>query len=253
MPEIKALFFDMDGVIIDTEKDGHRVAFNEAFRYFGYEFQWDVDQYYKLLQVAGGKERMRHYFQLQNLFQDLSSEEMAAHLLKVHKKKTEIFLFMLERGKLPLRAGIKRFMKEARDQGLLLCVCTTANEKVANAVTNKMLNGIDFAHVLAGDIVKNKKPNPEIYNLALEKTGLDKDSCIVVEDSAIGVQAARSAGLSVIATTNVYTEKEDLSQADIIISSLGDPGSEQGILKKGDHTLNFDGVLRIEKVKTYFT
>ncbi len=253
MSDIKALFFDMDGVIIDTEKDGHRVAFNEAFKFFGYKFYWDVKIYHDLLQIAGGKERMRHFFRLNGFLQDLSEEKMNAQLLKIHKKKTEIFLTMLESGKLPLRAGIKRFMKEAMNQGLLICVCTTANEKAASAITNQMLRGIEFAHVLAGDIVKKKKPDPEIYNLALEKTGLDKNNCIVVEDSSIGVQAAKSAGLRVIATTNVYTEKEDLSQADIIVSSLGDPGSDQGVLIKGDETLYQNGVLHIDNVITYFS
>lgn len=253
MTDIKALFFDMDGVIIDTEKDGHRVAFNEAFKFFEYDFSWDVDLYYKLLKVSGGKERMQHYFKLQGLFQNLSDEQMKAHLLKIHKKKTQIFLEMLETGKLPLRPGIKRFMQEAMDQGIIICVCTTANEKAAAAVTKNMLNEIEFAHVLAGDIVNKKKPDPEIYNLALEKTGLDKASCIVVEDSAIGVQAARSAGLRVIATTNVYTENEDLSHADIIVSCLGDPDSEKGVLKKGDEILEFEGILKFDRVKAYFS
>lgn len=253
MPEIKALFFDMDGVIIDTEKDGHRVAFNEAFKMFGFDFVWDVDTYHELLQVAGGKERMRHYFKQNKLFSGLTDEEMTDFLKAVHKVKTRIFLSMLESGKLPLRAGISRFMKEASGLGLQICVCTTANEKAAHAVTRNMLSDINFAHVLAGDVVKKKKPDPEIYLLALEKTGLSKESCIVVEDSAIGVKAAAAAGLRVLATTNVYTEKEDLSKADIIVSTLGDEDGEKGMLKSKNDTLAFDGVLRAGQVMDYFS
>ena len=58
MPEIKAIIFDIDGTVIDTEKDGHRVAFNDTFREFGFDFAWDVDKYHELLQIAGGKERI---------------------------------------------------------------------------------------------------------------------------------------------------------------------------------------------------
>jgi HAD superfamily hydrolase (TIGR01509 family) len=253
MAAIKALFFDMDGVIIDTERDGHRVAFNEAFISLGFDFQWDVEKYHALLQVAGGKERMKHYFQEEGLFAEFSPAEMKDLLLTIHKKKTGIFLEMLETGKLPLRPGIKRFMKEAMELDLLICVCTTANEKAAGAVTRNMLAEITFAHVLAGDIVKKKKPDPEIYTLALQKTGLSPDACIVIEDSAIGVLAAKAAGLRVIATTNGYTEQEDLSQADIIVSSLGDVNGEKGRLKTELPDLVYNGILHVDQVMHYFS
>ena len=93
MAEIKALFFDQDGVIIDTEKDGHRVAFNEAFKEFGYDFEWDVEKYYDLLKVSGGKERMRHYFREEGLFADKSDEDLFEHIKELHKIKTGLFLF----------------------------------------------------------------------------------------------------------------------------------------------------------------
>lgn len=253
MADIKAIFFDQDGVIIDTEKDGHRVAFNEAFKVFGYDFEWDVETYHQLLQVAGGKERMRHYFKEQGLFTDLSPDALTDFLLRLHKKKTEIFVDLIQSGKLPLRAGIRRLMKEAMAQGLILGVCTTANEKSANAIARGILSDIDFQFVLAGDMVKKKKPDPEIYQLALEKTGLAPESCFVVEDSHVGVQAVKAAGLRCIATTNIYTENEDLSDADIIVTSLGDPDGEKGVLKGSKKDLDFDGVLRIDQLVQYFS
>jgi HAD superfamily hydrolase (TIGR01509 family) len=253
MSKIKAIFFDQDGVIIDTEKDGHRVAFNEMFKAFGYDFHWDVDKYHQLLQISGGKERMRHYFREEDIFPDLTAEEETDFLLKLHKRKTEIFVNLIESGKLPLRTGVKRLMIEAMESGLILGVCTTANERSANAIARGMLHDITFEFVLAGDVVKKKKPNPEIYLLALEKTGLNPKECIVIEDSRNGVLAAKQAGMHIVATTNIYTENEDLSEADIVVTSLGDPDGKKGILKRADKSLEFDGVLTVDQLLKYFS
>ena len=252
MPEVKAIFFDQDGVIVDTEKDGHRVAFNEAFREFGYDFKWDVDQYHKLLQVAGGKERMRHYFHAEGLFPNLAPQEEDELIRKLHKRKTEIFVSLIESGKLPLRTGVKRLMQEAMASDLKLGVCTTANERSANAVARGLLSDIEFEFILAGDVVSKKKPDPEIYRLALEKVGLPPRECIVIEDSRNGVLAAVNAGLKVVATTNVYTENEDLGDADIVVTSLGDPDGRKGILKRSSKALDFDGVLHVDQLVGYF-
>ena len=253
MPEIQALFFDMDGVIIDTERDGHRIAFNEAFSQFGYDFQWDEHLYHRLLQVAGGKERMRHYFKEENLLAHLTDQEMSDHLIDLHQRKTSIFLEMVEAGRLPLRPGIKRFMQEAMDSGVQICLCTTSTENSARTVVSTMLPEITFAHILAGDMVTRKKPDPEIYNLALQKTGLAPESCIVIEDSAIGVQAGKAAGIKVIATTNGYTENEDLSSADIIVTTLGEENGEKGILRHPIDNFEFNGVVYLANAVRYFS
>ncbi len=252
MSQIKAIFFDQDGVIIDTERDGHRVSFNETFKEFGYSFAWDVDEYHELLQIAGGKERMKHYLHTKGFGVDVPADQVDELIASMHKRKTAIFVELIEGKKLPLRPGIKRFMKEAAAAGLTLGVCTTSNEKAARAVSEGMLGEIPFAFVLAGDMVSKKKPDPEIYSLALEKTGFSPDECVVIEDSRNGVLAAKAAGLHIVATTNGYTEKEDLSDADIIVTTLGDPDSEQGKLTRAGKTLAFDGVLHVNQVVSYF-
>jgi HAD superfamily hydrolase (TIGR01509 family) len=252
MSELKAIFWDQDGVIIDTEKDGHRVAFNKMFKEFGYDFEWDVDTYGKLLEISGGKERMRHYFIEKGIMLEGIPEKDAELLLTLHKKKTAIFVEMIESGILPLRAGVKRLMQEAMDAGLRLGVCTTANERSANAIAKGMLGDINLEFVLAGDVVSKKKPDPEIYLLALEKSGLSPDECIVIEDSRNGILAARSAGLRAVATTNIYTENEDLSVASIVVTSLGDPDAEKGVLKQSDKPFEFDGVLHADQLIQFF-
>jgi beta-phosphoglucomutase-like phosphatase (HAD superfamily) len=153
---------------------------------------------------------------------------------------------------LPLRPGVKRLMQEAMQAGLRLAVCTTSNIKAAHAVAFGILKDIEFEFVLAGDMIKHKKQDPEIYLMALEKTGLSPQECIVIEDSRNGVLAARAAGLNIVATTNVYTESEDLSDANIIVSCLGDPDGERGKLSMGGEGLEYDGVLRVEQLVEYF-
>lgn len=244
---IKAIFFDQDGVIIDTERDGHRVAFNETFKELGFTDEWGVDQYHGLLQVGGGKERMTHYLHSHGFSKPIPAEDVEETIKQMHKIKTAKFVELIESGALPLRPGIHRFMKEAADAGLILGVCTTSNEKAAHAIAYKVLEDIPFKFVLAGDIVEKKKPDPAIYLLALEKTGLKPEECLVVEDSRNGVLAAKAAGMHVLATTNGYTENEDLSEADYIVSTLGDPGGEQGKLTKGE-IAGFDGVVHVKDI-----
>ena len=252
MAEIKAIIFDQDGVIIDTERDGHRVAFNKTFKEFGFEFEWDVDYYHELLQVAGGKERMRHHLHTRGFGREVKPEEEDELIKAMHKRKTEIFIELIKEGALPLRPGIKRIMKEAMNRGLKVGICTTSNEKAAHAVAYEILKDIKFDFVLAGDVVEKKKPDPDIYLLALKKGGLKAEECIVMEDSRNGLLAAKAAGMNVVVTTNHYTEKEDLREADIIVTCLGDPDGEKGKLKQGGEGINYNGVLGIDQLIAYF-
>ncbi len=253
MAEIKAFIFDQDGVIIDTERDGHRVAFNETFKEFGFDAEWDVEYYHELLQIAGGKERMKHHLNTKGFGVEVAPEEVDELIKKLHKRKTEIFVELIASGSLPLRPGVKRLMQEAMAAGLIVGVCTTSNEKAANAVAHGVLKDIKFEFVLAGDIVKKKKPDPAIYNLAMEKTGLKPEECVVIEDSHNGVLAAKAAGMNCVATTNGYTKNEDLSQADIIVSCLGDPDGEKGTIKKDGNGLDYDGVLKVSQLVELFS
>jgi HAD superfamily hydrolase (TIGR01509 family) len=244
------VFFDQDGVIIDTERDGHRVAFNQTFKEFGFDVEWDIETYGGLLKIGGGKERMRHHLHTEGFGKEVPPEEEDELIKKLHKRKTDIFIELIQSGSLPLRPGIKRLMQEIMGKGLTLGVCTTSNEKAAHAIAYGILKDISFDFVLAGDIVSKKKPNPEIYQLALEKTGLKPENCLVVEDSRNGVLAAKSAGMNLVVTTNGYTEKEDLSSADIIVTCLGN--GEKGSLTYSTKDFVFDGVLHIEQLLRYF-
>ncbi len=251
MTKIKAAFFDQDGVIIDTERDGHRVSFNMTFKEFGFTDEWDVEYYHELLQIAGGKERMKHHWKTKGFSRPLTEEEIDNLVKEMHKRKTAIFVELIESGKLPLRPGIHRFMKELMEAGVKIGVCTTSNEAAAKAITEKILSDIKFDVVLAGDVVKNKKPDPEIYNLALSRLELQPEECFVVEDSKNGVKAAKAACMKTIVTTNGYTENEDVEAGDVIVSCLGDPDGEKATMRKGDLP-GFDGVVHARQLIEYF-
>lgn len=221
---MQALIFDCDGVLVDTERDGHRVAFNEAFAQADLGVSWDVELYGKLLQIAGGKERMRHFFDARG-WPEAAGDDRDAFLAGMHKSKTQIFSELISAGQLPLRAGVLRLVDEAIAAGARLGVCTTSNPKSIDAVLDLM--GPErkrmFEFVLAGDIVSRKKPDPEIYDMAKARLGLPTSECIVIEDSRNGLLAAVGAGLPCFVTTSTYTVDEEFSEAVGVAPELGDP------------------------------
>ncbi|MFO7905624.1 MAG: HAD-IA family hydrolase [Planctomycetota bacterium] len=254
MSQIKALIFDQDGVIVDTERDGHRVAFNRTFAEFGFDVEWGVEEYHELLQVGGGKERMMHYWQAKGFGAEIDPEEVPELIRRLHRRKTDVFVELIESGALPLRPGVHRIMKEAEDLGLTLGVCTTSNQRAAQAIAHGLLGDIPLEFVLAGDVVEAKKPDPAIYLLALEKSGLQADQCVVFEDSHLGAVAAKAAGMHVVATTNAYTEDEDLSMADVVVDCLGEVHGPRARQRAGGRTLALtDGCIHARDLVDAFT
>ncbi|MFC3096836.1 HAD-IA family hydrolase [Alteraurantiacibacter palmitatis] len=220
----KALIFDCDGVLVDTERDAHRVGFNLAFKQFGIDAEWSVDLYARLLLTAGGKERMTVYFDEFGWPEDQvakfgGKQELIAAL---HKEKTKLTSEIV--ADLPVRPGILRIIDEAMAAGVRLGVCTTSNPKFIDAVLD--LFGAErkaaFEFVHAGDVVAKKKPAPDIYLLALETLGLPASECMVVEDSRNGLLAATGAGIPTLITTSTYTAEEDFSEAVKVVPELGD-------------------------------
>jgi HAD superfamily hydrolase (TIGR01509 family) len=250
MAEIQAVFFDQDGVIIDTERDGHRVAFNKTFAEFGFDVEWDVETYHKLLQVGGGKERMRHYLDTVGFGKEVADPD--ALIRDLHKRKTDIFIELIESGQLPLRPGVRRLMHEVKDRGWTLAICTTSNERAAQAVSTKALADVEFDFILAGDVVSRKKPDPEIYQMALQRTGLQGSQVVVIEDSRNGALAAKGAGANLVVTTNGYTQQEDVSMAEVVVTCLGDPDGQKGQLTQGPEGFEHDGVLRVDDLEKIF-
>ena len=223
---MKAIFFDCDGVLVDTERDGHRVAFNQAFAAKGLDVVWDVTLYGELLQIAGGKERMAHYFERHGWPPGVT--DRSGLIQELHHLKTDLFMRIVESGQLPLRSGVKRLVDEAIAAGVQLAVCSTSNERAVTAIVETLLGPQRRAHfaIFAGDIVPRKKPAPDIYNLARERLALKAEECLVVEDSRNGLLAAKQAGMHCLITKSSYTSQEDFAEADLLVEELGDdPGT----------------------------
>jgi HAD superfamily hydrolase (TIGR01509 family) len=224
MIPLRALLFDCDGVIADTERDGHRVAFNRAFAQLGLGVEWDVARYGELLRIAGGKERMRHYFDAHGW--PAAEPDRDALIKKLHLLKTDLFMALVESGAMPLRSGIARLVDAADAAGLRLAVCSTSHERAVSGVVERLLGprrAPKFSGIFAGDIVPHKKPAPDIYLLAARRLGVAPAECVVVEDSRNGLLAATAAGMACLVTTSAYTADEDFTGAARVVPELGDP------------------------------
>ena len=230
--ELQALIFDVDGTLADNERDGHRVAFNRAFREAGLDWYWDVPTYDRLLEVFGGKERMLHYI-------ECSGDEfdppggITGFVRQLHARKTHHYLELLRSGAIPLRPGVERLLREARAAGLRLAVAsTTTPENVTVLLTQAIGPEAPgwFAVVAAGDIVERKKPAPDVYLLALERLGLTAAECLVIEDTEAGLASARAAGLPAVITVNSATRNQDFEGALLVVDQLGEPGRPMHVL-----------------------
>jgi HAD superfamily hydrolase (TIGR01509 family) len=233
MSKLEALIFDVDGTLADTERDGHRVAFNQAFTEAGLEWDWDVELYGELLQVTGGKERIRLY--IEKFLKDFTpDEDISEFAAKLHQRKTHFYLELLQSGAIPLRQGVERLIKEARAAGLRLAIATTttpANVTYLLSATLGKESNDWFEVIAAGDIVPAKKPAPDIYNWALQQMNLSADACMALEDSFNGIKSSLAANLKTLIAVNAYTRNDDFSGAVLVLDKYGDPDSPFEVLQ----------------------
>ena len=219
---LKALIWDVDGTLTESE-EAHRAAFNRAFVDFELPWHWDQVLYSKLLGVAGGKERIAHY--IRDFHKSWSDDNMQQNLVsRVHARKTEHYAELVRTGRLTPRPGVKRLLTEARDAGLKLAIATTTTPANVTMLLDSLFDGLDlrWTAIAAGDLVRRKKPAPDVYLLALMQLGLSATECLAVEDSRLGLLSATSAGISTLVTPSTYTRGENFDEALAVVEHLGD-------------------------------
>jgi HAD superfamily hydrolase (TIGR01509 family) len=224
MKPLKALLFDVDGTLADTERDGHRVAFNRAFAEAGLDWQWSDALYGVLLKISGGKERMRHYL-AEHRPEDLSERTLKL-IPDLHAAKNAYYWDMLRQGEIRLRPGVERLLREAHAAGLTLAIATTTTGDNVTTLIEHTLGreALDWFSLLAtADEVEDKKPSPAVYRYALRRLGLAPEECLALEDSENGLVAATGAGIATLITVNDYTRGGDYAAAELVVDHLGDP------------------------------
>lgn len=220
--DLAAVIFDVDGTLAETERDGHRLAFNLAFREHGLDWHWDAALYGELLEVTGGKERLAAYM---HFFRSLpvDSPDVRALILSLHRTKTKHFRRIVDQGRLTARPGVIDILTELHKAGTRLAIATTTSPKNVEVVIESVL-GSDasawFEVIGAGDAVPVKKPHPAIYHWVLDRLGLTPYSCLAIEDSHRGMLAARAAGLPVLITRSFYSNFEDFRGATAVIHNF---------------------------------
>lgn len=244
--ELRAAIFDVDGTLVDSERHGHRVAFNRAFEERDLPYRWDEDLYGELLHTTGGRRRIEGYLADQGV-----PEGERAELAKaLHARKTEMLEELVEDGVIEVRPGAQRLLDELAEAGVALAVGTTGSRRWVERLLRRMLPSVSWAAIVTGDDVSNRKPDPEVFTVALEKLGLDGPAgAVVLEDSGEGVAAAGAANVCCAVVVNGYTADHDLAGADIVLDGFGDPAAPAAVLADPHQTAS-DGILTVDLLRT---
>jgi HAD superfamily hydrolase (TIGR01509 family) len=224
---LRALIWDVDGTLAETEEPGHRVAFNQAFAEQGLPWQWDAARYSELLTIAGGKERLLHAWRQVDPA-SAAAPDAAERIARLHARKTAIYLERLAAGAVQLRPGVERVLRQARTDGLRLAIATTTTEANVAGLLAATLGPDSLAWfdcIVAGDAVPRKKPAPDVYLRVLHCLGLAAEACLAIEDSAVGAASARAAGLAVLDTRSRWTLADTLPPVLADLDGLGEPGA----------------------------
>ncbi len=218
---LRGLIFDLDGTLADTEET-HRQAFNAAFIELGLWWDWGPPLYRELLAISGGKERLRHYIDSLGV-KAAERARLMETVPALHETKTRIYTELVVRGQRPFRSGVLTLLRAARAAGLKLAIASTTTSANVAALLQANLGPapeVAFDVIACGDQVKEKKPAPDIYRLALSSLRLPSEACVAFEDSLNGLRAAKSAGLVTVITPSRWTAEEDFAGADLLLPSL---------------------------------
>ena len=223
MTRLKAVLWDVDGTLAETERDGHRVAFNHAFEASGLTWRWSVERYGELLAVTGGRERLLHDMATR-ADAPPSAAERETLARAVHLRKNAIYAEIVNRGGIVSRPGVMDLFEECRARGVCMAITTTTSKSNVDALLRAHLGPSwagGFAAIVCGEDVSTKKPDPEVFTTALRRLALGPLQTLAIEDSPGGVAAARAADVPVVVTRSVYFATATVEGAIAIGPSLG--------------------------------
>jgi HAD superfamily hydrolase (TIGR01509 family) len=212
---LSALLWDVDGTLAETERDGHRVAFNQAFAERGLPWHWDINRYGRLLRITGGRERLLAAM-MEEADAPVLAGEREALAQALHLVKNRCYAQCVDAGAIPLRPAVAALIDEACARGMRQAIVTTTSRANVEALLGRNL-GPDwesrFAAVVCGEDVGRKKPDPEAYHHALAALRLPAIETLAIEDSWNGAHAARVAGVPVLVTRSVYFAADPIDAA----------------------------------------
>lgn len=203
---LRALIWDVDGTLAETERDGHRVAFNGAFEDLGVPWRWDVATYGRLLRVTGGYERILHDM-ASRADAPTSRRERETLARELHRRKNALYEARVASGAIALRPGVRELIDECADEGVTTAIATTTGRGNVAALLRANLGAhweSCFGAVVCAEDAPVKKPDPQAYLLALRRLGVDAGEAIAIEDSPNGLVAARAAGIATLVTRSAY-------------------------------------------------
>lgn len=221
---IEALLWDVDGTLAETERDGHRVAFNQAFQELNVPWRWSEQRYGALLKVSGGRERLLHDMGFQ---EDAPTEVRERELLaeRVHRLKNELYADIVASGLLTLRDGVAELMEDCVRANVRMGIVTTTSHCNVDALLGSRIGAhwaSSFATIVCAEQAPKKKPHPQAYLLALQSLQVQAHRAVAMEDAAAGVSAAEAAGIPVIITHSHYFPAVASDRALATGDSLGD-------------------------------
>ncbi len=225
---LKAIIFDVDGTLAETE-ELHRIAFNTAFVDGGLPWHWSREQYRKLLEVSGGKERIRHFIETEGL-PEREKDDLGEFIARLHQQKMQFYTQAVIDGRAELRPGVRELIRAAQETGVRLAIATTTSLPNVEALLQAAYNGSGggiFEAICAGDSVPAKKPAPDVYLDALRHLDLPAGECVAIEDSRNGLLSAHQAGIATVVTPGIYTEGQNFSEAELVVPDLDSVAVEE--------------------------